>query len=199
MIKSVDKVICIYDVVNTHFEKGNIYEVSAIVSHDWSDNVRSKKEKEVLLDYFKMIKVVSLFSNNYITQGKMYDASLAPTIIDQLTMQPIPARYYLICDDEKGRIYECSNFITVAEWREKQMKTILMIKIMCINNNDDAEKLDISVIYLCEEDSWNKADKYAYIVVFDEGINIPIGVFRKTRFISIAEWREQQIKSVLDD
>jgi len=74
-----------------------------------------------------------------------------------------------------------------------------MIKIMCINNNDDAEKLDISVIYLCEEDLWNKTDKYGYIVIFNEGINIPIGVFRKTRFISIAEWREQQIKSVLDD
>jgi len=58
MIKKGDKVICIDDVVDvddysTPFEKGNIYEVSAIVSHDWFDNTRSVLmfDNSYLFDY----------------------------------------------------------------------------------------------------------------------------------------------------
>lgn len=70
-----------------------------------------------------------------------------------------------------------------------------MTKIICINNS--GEKLSKDKVYECHDHMWNHTDKYGYITVIDDnGFDI---VCRKTRFINIAEWREQQIKSILDD
>ena len=71
-----------------------------------------------------------------------------------------------------------------------------MIKIICINNIGEYS-LTKDKVYECNDDMWNSCDRFGYISVIDEnGIDY---VYRKTRFITIAEWREQQIKSVLDD
>ena len=72
-----------------------------------------------------------------------------------------------------------------------------MIKIICINNNGEY-LLTKDKVYECDDDMWNNCDKFGYISIFDDEGEI-YKVYRKTRFIPIAEWREQQIKSVLDE
>jgi hypothetical protein len=71
-----------------------------------------------------------------------------------------------------------------------------MIKIICINNSGEIN-LSKDKVYNCEDYVWNRTDKFGYITVINE--NGLESVYRKTRFINIAEWGEQQIKSILDE
>jgi len=61
----------------------------------------------------------------WVTPGKIYDGDLVPTIIDRITMEPVPPSYIIRCDDGKSRKMDASFFITVEELREKKLKELL--------------------------------------------------------------------------
>lgn len=58
-----------------------------------------------------------------ITPGKIYDAKLTPVIYDAMTFQPSRA-YIIRCDDGKSRKMEIDLFMTVDEWRDKQLEDL---------------------------------------------------------------------------
>ena len=61
----------------------------------------------------------------YLEIGKIYDGELTPTMYDPNTFQPAKPHYIIKCDDGKFRKFMAEHFITLEEWREKQLDKIL--------------------------------------------------------------------------
>jgi len=59
-----------------------------------------------------------------INSGIWYFADVSPTMYDPQTFDVI--RYYIIeCDDGKTRKFDMNKFITMCEWRENRLKSLL--------------------------------------------------------------------------
>ena len=63
---------------------------------------------------------------NYVKIGKMYDGDFTPTVYDPQTLKPSEPSYIIKCDDGKYRKFMTEHFITLEEWREKQIDKILL-------------------------------------------------------------------------
>jgi hypothetical protein len=61
----------------------------------------------------------------YLVKGKIYDGELTPTMYDPNTFQPAKPHYIIKCDDGKFRKFMAEHFITLEEWREKQLEKLL--------------------------------------------------------------------------
>lgn len=57
--------------------------------------------------------------------GEIYEGDLVPTMYDPQTLQPAPPSYVVRCNDGKFRKVGGEYFITLDEWREKQINKIL--------------------------------------------------------------------------
>jgi hypothetical protein len=64
-------------------------------------------------------------SEELFTVGKWYEGDLTPTIYDPQTLQPAPASYIVNCNDGYNRKVDALYFITLEEWRERQLNKIL--------------------------------------------------------------------------
>ena len=64
-------------------------------------------------------------SEELFTVGKWYEGDLVPTIYDPQTLQPAPASYIVKCNDGYNRKIDALYFITLEEWRERQLNKIL--------------------------------------------------------------------------
>lgn len=73
-----------------------------------------------------LINDVGFFINgNNLKKGKIYDGELTPTMYDPNTFQPAKPHYIIKCDDGKFRKFMAEHFITLEEWREKQLEKLL--------------------------------------------------------------------------
>ena len=61
----------------------------------------------------------------YVNKDSIYEGDLTPTIYDKKSFEPLPKKYYIICNDGFGRVLEAEHFITLQEWREQQINEIL--------------------------------------------------------------------------
>ena len=62
----------------------------------------------------------------YLIKGNLYEAELCPPMYDEITYQVLPQRVIVKCEDQRFRIYILEKtFITLVEWREKQINSIL--------------------------------------------------------------------------
>jgi hypothetical protein len=62
----------------------------------------------------------------YLIKGKFYEGELCPTMYDKITYQVLPQRVIVKCEDQQFRLYILErDFITLSEWREKQINLIL--------------------------------------------------------------------------
>lgn len=61
----------------------------------------------------------------YLEIGKIYEGELTPKIYDPQTLQPAEPCYIVKCHDGKYRKFMAKHFITLEEWREKQIDKIL--------------------------------------------------------------------------
>jgi hypothetical protein len=62
----------------------------------------------------------------YLEIGKMYEGDFTPTVYDPQTLKPSKPSYIIKCDDGKYRKFMTEHFITLEEWREKQIDKILL-------------------------------------------------------------------------
>jgi hypothetical protein len=69
-----------------------------------------------------------------------------------------------------------------------------MIKVICIENV--GVSLTNHKVYDAELTELFKCDGYSYRIKNDDG---NLAQYNSVRFITLAEWREKQIKIVLDD
>jgi len=65
--------------------------------------------------------------NELFTVGKWYEGELTPTIYDPQTLQPAPASYVVQCNDGNYRKVSHEYFITLEEWRERQLNELGII------------------------------------------------------------------------
>ena len=63
--------------------------------------------------------------NVYLEIGKMYEGELTPKMYDPNTLKPAEPAYIVKCDDGKYRKFMAKHFITLEEWRERQLDKIL--------------------------------------------------------------------------
>ena len=63
--------------------------------------------------------------NELFTVGKWYEGELVPTIYDPQTLQPAPASYIVNCNDGYNRKIDALYFITLEEWRERQLNKLI--------------------------------------------------------------------------
>ena len=61
----------------------------------------------------------------YLEIGKIYEGDLTPTMYDPHTLQPAEPAYIVKFDDGKYRKFMAKHFITLEEWRQKQLDSIL--------------------------------------------------------------------------
>jgi hypothetical protein len=64
-------------------------------------------------------------SEELFTVGKWYEGELTPTIYDPQTLQPAPASYIVECNDLNLRRVSHDYFITLEEWRERQLNKLI--------------------------------------------------------------------------
>ena len=72
-------------------------------------------------DYFPQDLTVS----KKLTPGNWYMCDLTPTMYDPNTYQPVEPSYIVKCDDNKLRKVEAKYFITLEDWRSRQIGKIL--------------------------------------------------------------------------
>jgi hypothetical protein len=72
-----------------------------------------------------------------------------------------------------------------------------MIKVLCIV--DDFILLQKDKVYVASEISYRFGSSEKFYLITDIDTNKLLGSFSKKCFIVLAEWREQQIKSILDE
>lgn len=77
----------------------------------------------------KTMKLVAIQPISYVfhvlQMGKIYEGELTPTIYDPQTLKPAEPSYIIKCDDGKYRKFMAKHFITLEEWRERQLDKIL--------------------------------------------------------------------------
>lgn len=61
----------------------------------------------------------------YLEIGKIYEGDLTPTMYDPQTLQPVEPCYIVKCHDGKYRKFMTKHFLTLEEWRERQLDKIL--------------------------------------------------------------------------
>jgi hypothetical protein len=71
-----------------------------------------------------------------------------------------------------------------------------MIKVLCIV--DDFALLQKDKVYVASEISYSNLSEKFFLIT-DIDTNKILGSYSKKCFIVLAEWREQQIKSILDE
>ncbi len=64
-------------------------------------------------------------SEELFTVGNWYEGDLVPTIYDPQTLQPAPASYIVNCNDGYNRKIDALYFITLEEWRERQLNKLI--------------------------------------------------------------------------
>lgn len=64
-------------------------------------------------------------SSELFTVGKCYEGDLTPIMYDPQTLQPAPPSYIVKCNDGNFRKVNCEYFITLEEFRERQLNKIL--------------------------------------------------------------------------
>ncbi len=64
-------------------------------------------------------------SEELFTVGEWYEGELTPTIYDPQTLKPAPPAYIVRCNDANYRKVDCVYFITLEEFRERQLNKIL--------------------------------------------------------------------------
>lgn len=75
--------------------------------------------------------------DTYLSKGKVYEGDLTPTMYDpnllplqssineMSTFQPVDRSHIIKCDNGKYRKFMTEHFLTLEEWREKQLNKIL--------------------------------------------------------------------------
>ena len=81
--------------------------------------------KLILITDVELVIPMGLKPNTYLTKGKVYEGDLTPTMYDPQTLEPAAPCYIVKCDDSKFRKFEAKHFMTLEEWREKQLDKIL--------------------------------------------------------------------------
>ena len=71
---------------------------------------------------------------------------------------------------------------------------VVKIKLICIDNDDGRYSLTLNNIY--EGATVTNIASNTYLITDDDGIQ---RLFLKTRFITLTEWRQQQIDKILGD
>jgi hypothetical protein len=78
-----------------------------------------------------------------------------------------------------------------------------MIKVICIKDSNGFSLPHYSIkkgeFYSCKESTRYKNCYQVNIVSDDFEDMLYIGLFYKSNFLTLAEWREQQINSILDE
>ena len=126
------------------------------------------------------IKIVCIKNQQpgHLTIGNIYDGEI-------LT--------YVMCYDGQKRRKFKKRLITLAEYHEMSW-----IKMMCISNDEpksNGVNLTIGKVYeVLEPPGWYS---FRYIL-YDKNDDATNYYWRKELFMSIAQWREQQINSILD-
>ncbi len=63
--------------------------------------------------------------DTYLTKGKVYEGELTPNFLyGSETYQLVDSSYIVRCDDNKLRKFMAKDFMTLEEWREKQLNEI---------------------------------------------------------------------------
>ena len=81
--------------------------------------------KLILITDPELVIPMGLTPDTYLTQGKVYEGDLTPTMYDPQTLQPAKPSYIVKCDDGKFRKFMTEHFLTLEEWREKQINSVL--------------------------------------------------------------------------
>jgi hypothetical protein len=63
-------------------------------------------------------------SDEFFTVGKIYEGDFTPTEYDPQTLKPAPPSYVVKCNDDKCRKVPAEYFITLEEWRERQLNEL---------------------------------------------------------------------------
>jgi hypothetical protein len=63
-------------------------------------------------------------SDEFFTVGKIYEGDFTPTEYDHQTLKPAPPSYVVKCNDDKWRKVPAEYFITLEEWRERQLNEL---------------------------------------------------------------------------
>ena len=63
-------------------------------------------------------------SDEFFTVGKIYEGDFTPTEYDPHTFQVVPPHYVVRCDDGYLRKVPAEYFITLEEWRERQLNDL---------------------------------------------------------------------------
>jgi hypothetical protein len=65
-------------------------------------------------------------ADEFFTVGNTYEGDFAPTTYDPQTLQTSTRKYYIVkCDIDKWIKVDTHYFITLDEWRERQINKIL--------------------------------------------------------------------------
>jgi hypothetical protein len=64
-------------------------------------------------------------ADKFFTVGNTYEGDLTPTTYDPQTLQPATPSYVVKCDIDKWIKVDTHYFITLDEWRERQINKIL--------------------------------------------------------------------------
>lgn len=81
--------------------------------------------KLILVTDPELVIPMGLTPDTYLTKGKVYEGDLTPTMYDPQTLQPAKPSYIVKCDDGKFRKFMTEHFLTLEEWREKQINSVL--------------------------------------------------------------------------
>lgn len=70
------------------------------------------------------MKLVAIKNLSYITEGKVYEGDLIPSMYDPNTLQPLKLNYFIFCDDDLYRKFDSELFITLEESRNIKLKEL---------------------------------------------------------------------------